>query len=139
MTTRRYAEATKVPVGQTQGEVKDLLRRAGADRLAIYEDNQGSAVAFEIRGRMYRLDVPRKTSKNPEQEERRMWRLTLLLVKAKLEAVREGATTIEREFLADALLPDKSKLGDWANEQLQVAYESGRMPEQLLLTSGGGK
>lgn len=133
MTPRRFAEDTKVPVGQTQGEVKDLLRKAGADRLAIYEDNKGSAVAFEIRGRMYRLDVPRKESKTPEQEERRMWRLTLLLVKAKLEAVREGATTIEREFLADTLMPDGSKLADWAGEQLAVAYQSGKMPAALLL------
>lgn len=137
MTARRYAEATKVPVGQTQGEVKDLLRRAGADRLMIYEDNKGSAVAFEIRGRMYRLDVPRHASKNPEQEERRMWRLTLLLVKAKLEAVREGVTTIEREFLADALLPDGGTMGKWADEQLTLTYEKGKMPPQLLLIHDG--
>lgn len=133
MAARRFAEDTKVPVGQSQGEVKDMLRKAGADRLAIYEDGKGSAVAFEIRGRMYRLDVPRKATKDPEQEERRMWRLTLLLVKAKLEAVREGATTIEREFLADAIPYDGRRMAEWAEPELQIAYQEGRMPKQLLL------
>lgn len=134
MTARRFAEATKVPVGQSQGEVKDMLRKAGADRLAIYEDDHSSAVAFSIRNRMYRLDIPRsKTAKDPVQEERRAWRLTLLLVKAKLEAVREGATTIEREFLSDVLLHDGSKMAEWAEEQLTIAYQAGQMPKQLLL------
>jgi hypothetical protein len=131
--TRRYAEDTDVPVGRSQDQVKDLLRKAGADRLAVYEDQGHVALAFGFTGRLYRLDVPRPAGKNAAQEERRAWRLLLLLVKAKLEAVREGATTIEREFLADTILYDGSKMGDWAEDQLRIAYEAGQMPTQLLI------
>lgn len=138
MTQRRYAEDTSVPVSRSQEEVKGLLRKAGAERLAVYEDEQRAAVAFGFRGRMYRLDVPRPgKGKSQAQEERRSWRLVLLVVKAKLEAVREGVTTIEREFLADTILYDGSKMGDWAAEQLAIAYQAGRMPDQLLLSHDG--
>ncbi|HJR83467.1 MAG TPA: hypothetical protein VJ775_06025 [Sphingomicrobium sp.] len=130
--TRRYAEDTDVPVGRSQDQVKDLLRKAGAERLAVYEDVTWAAVAFGFAGRLYRLDVPRPTGKSAAQEERRAWRLLLLLVKAKLEAVREGATTVEREFMADTLMPDGSKLADYAAPQLEAAYRSGVMPTLLI-------
>lgn len=131
---RRFAEDTDVPVGRSQGEVKDRLRAAGADQIAIFESSLTGAVAFTLAGRMYRLEVPRPTTaKNPDQEERRAWRLLLLLVKAKLEAVREGATTIEREFLADMLLPDGSTVHQRATAELAIAYEKGEMPTTLLL------
>ena len=57
----------------------------------------------------------------------------LLVMKAKLEAVREGATTVEREFLADMLMPDGSTVGEWTAEPLKLAYQNGVMPQQLLL------
>ena len=137
MTTRRFAEDTKVSVGKSQGEVKDLLRRAGAGKMAIYEDKAGSAVMFEIGAGMYRIMVPIPKAKTPavaEQEERRAWRLMLLLIKAKLEAVREGATTIEREFLSDRLLYDGTTVGQWAARELDEATKIGRMPTTFLLT-----
>jgi hypothetical protein len=104
---RRYAEDTSVPIDRTQAEVKDRLRKAGADQLAIYEGSGSSMVGFALAGRMYRLTVPLSANpKSAAQDEKRAWRLLLLLLKAKLEAVTEGATTIEREFLADMLLPN---------------------------------
>jgi hypothetical protein len=129
MTARRYAEDTQVPTGRTQGEIKDMLRKAGADRTAIYEGDDASAVAFTIRGRQYRMALKAPAGKTPAgktpaqraQDERRSWRLLLLLVKAKLEAVREGASTLEREFLADLVMPNGH------------AYETGQMPTTLLL------
>jgi hypothetical protein len=134
MMTRRFAEDTSVPAGRSQDEVKDRLRRCGADQIAIYESEAQSAVAFTAAGRMYRITVPRTAKpKDPRQDERRAWRLLLLLLKAKLEAIREGATTMEREFLADMLLPDGSTVYQRAQEQLAIAYERGSMPDQLLL------
>lgn len=131
---RRFAEDTSVPVGRSQDEVKDRLRRAGADRIAVYEDERSSAVAFTVQGRMYRITVPTTAeARDPRQDARRAWRLLLLLLKAKLEAVREGATTIEREFLADMLLPDGSTVYERAREELAIAYDGGSMPNRLLL------
>jgi hypothetical protein len=136
MAARRYAARTEVSSSQSQGEVKDMLKRAGSDRISIYEDPQTSAVAFAIHGRFYRITVPRVVKgkvANPAQEERVAWRLVVLLVKAKLEAVTQGATTFEREFLADMVTPDGSTVSEWIAEPLRLAYESGRMPDQLLL------
>lgn len=134
MTPRRFAEDTSVPVGRSQDEVKQRLRSVGADQIAIFESDAQSAVAFTAAGRMYRITVPRSAkTKGPRQDERRAWRLLLLLLKAKLEAIREGATTMEREFLADMLLPDGSTVYERAREQLAIAYEGGTMPNRLLL------
>jgi hypothetical protein len=129
-----YAARTQVPVAQSQGEVKAMLKKAGSDSVAIYEDATRSAVAFRMAGRYYRMEVPiRRKVGNAAQEERRAWRLLLLLVKAKLEAVREGATTFEREFLADMLTPDGKTVYEWTREPLKLAYDSGKMPDHLLL------
>lgn len=134
MTSRRFAEDTAVPVGRSQDEVKDRLRKAGADRIAVYESAATSAVAFTLEGRMCRITIPtRPDAKDPRQDERRAWRLLLLLLKAKLEAVREGATTIEREFLADMLLADGSTVSEWAEPQLAIAYRDGVMPQHLMI------
>jgi hypothetical protein len=136
--TRRFAEDTRVPVGRTLEEVKAQLRRAGADNIAVFEGVAKSAVGFTAEGRMYRIDVPvRANVPNPEQEQRRAWRLMLLLIKAKLEAVREGATTIEREFFADMLMPNGQTLHQAATPELAIAYDKGVMPERLLLGGPG--
>lgn len=135
MTARRFAEDTKVPTSQSQDAVKKLLKVAGSDQIAVYEAADKSAVAFRIDGRFYRITVPvvAGTKIGADQEERRAWRLLLLLIKAKLEAVREGATTIEREFLADMLMPDGSTVAEWTAQPLALAYDKGEMPGQLLL------
>lgn len=131
--SRRFAEDTDVSVDRSAAEVKKRLRAAGADTVAIYEAAERSAVAFTAAGRMYRITVPIKLDvRNAAQEERRAWRLLLLLVKSKLEAVREGATTIEREFLADMLLGDGSTVHQRAAEEIRLAYESGEVPRLLL-------
>lgn len=134
--TRRFAEDTTVTVARSQEAVKGLLKSAGSDQIAVYEAAEQSAVAFRVTGRFYRITVPVKVkSRNPQQEERRAWRLLLLLIKSKLEAVREGATTIEREFLADMLMPDGQTVGEWTAEPLKLAYQGGVTP-QLLLPGG---
>lgn len=135
MTARRFAEDTSVPVGRTQDEAKERLRKAGADQLAVYESDERSSLAFRLSGRLYRLTVPHQpNAKDRRQDDRRAWRLLLLLLKAKLEAVREGASTIEREFLADMLLGDGSTVSEKIGPELQLAYETGQTPQTLLLT-----
>lgn len=132
--TRRFAEDTAVSVSQTQGEIKARLRTAGADQIAVFESDDRSAVAFRIGSAMYRITVPTDPkAKNVAQDARRAWRLLGLLMKSKLEAVREGATTVEREFLADMLLYDGQTLSERLGPELQLAHAEGRMPAKLLL------
>jgi hypothetical protein len=138
MTNRRYAEDTKVPVSQSTAEVKDLLKRAGSVQTAIIENEAATLVLFVLGGRQYRLTVPlRADATNPAQEERRGWRLMLLLIKAKCEAIREGVSTVEREFMADVVMPNGQTFAEYAEPTLRLAYEKGSMPSQLLLGGPG--
>ena len=51
-------------------------------------------------------DRQRWVAARVEQGAREVWRRLLLVVKAKLELVAEGGSSVEREFLADMMLPD---------------------------------
>jgi hypothetical protein len=52
-------------------------------------------------------------------------------VRAKLEAVQSGITTLEREFLSDIVMPNNQTVSQWLAPQLDAAYQSGRMPPLL--------
>jgi hypothetical protein len=79
------------------------------------------------------LRSPAEAEKAWEQAGRQRWRALALVIKAKLEAVAAGITTIEDEFLAHTVLPDGSTVGQFMKPQLAVAYEQGSMPTTLLL------
>lgn len=66
-----------------------------------------------------------------EQACRARWRALYLIIKAKLEAVEAGISTVEREFLYDIVLPDGRTAGEWMVPQITEAYETGRMPDML--------
>jgi hypothetical protein len=60
------------------------------------------------------------------------WRALALVIKAKLEAVAAGITTVEQEFLAHIVLPDgHTTVGTWMAPQLAAAYDAGTMPALL--------
>lgn len=61
-----------------------------------------------------------------EQSAREVWRRLLLVVKAKLELVAEGGSSVEREFLADMLLPDGRTVGYALESQISEAYATGK-------------
>jgi hypothetical protein len=143
-----YASTTTVPVHRTRSELETVLTRFGADQFGYGHDDSRWMVAFRVHGRSVRMTLPRPTAseaaiaKTPtgnrrspaqitaqiEQEERRRWRALLLVVKAKLTAVSDGISTVEREFMSDMLLPDGRTMGEWIEPQLAVAYQSGSMP-----------
>ncbi|EGF96798.1 hypothetical protein BDIM_06060 [Brevundimonas diminuta ATCC 11568] len=79
------------------------------------------------------LRSPAEAEKAWEQAGRQRWRALALVIKAKLEAVAAGITTIEDEFLAHTVLPDGSTVGQFMKPQLAIAYEQGSMPTTLLL------
>lgn len=67
-----------------------------------------------------------------DAEERRLWRATLLLLKAKFEGAAAGLTTLEREFFADTVLPDQRRVFEAARSTVAEAYSTGKLP------AGGG-
>jgi|AACY02.16.fsa_nt_gi hypothetical protein len=52
-------------------------------------------------------------------------------IKAKLEAVEAGIVTFEEEFLPQTVLPDGSRVNEWAQPQMEQAYLEGKMPPLL--------
>lgn len=70
------------------------------------------------------------------QFERSAWRRLLLVVKAKLELVRDADSSVEREFLADILLPSGATVHEELGPQLEDSYRTGAMPP--LLPAAGG-
>lgn len=146
-----YAEGTTVPIEKSEAELKTLLRKAKADRIITgQDDRQGLAVvSFELAGRIVRLQMKIPTrdhlAKTPPQhwarltfkqrhewlakkqdlEERRIWRVMLLVTKSKLELIAEGASTVEREFLADIVLPGGQTVHEAITGRIDEAYTSG--------------
>jgi hypothetical protein len=133
--TRRYAEGTKVPVAQSEAEVKTMLKAMGSDRIAVLEEEGTSSIFFQIGTTSYKISTPplRQDVRNQDAEHRRVWRSLVLLVKAKKTAITEGITTVEREFLSDVVMPDGSTLIEHAPTMIESAYNEGG-PPRLQLT-----
>lgn len=134
---RRFAEATKVPIGKTKAEIEELLRKHGAKQTLSGTDTESGNLlcGFTMDGRQVRMTAVTSNGKgSAEQRERQAWRALLLLVKGKLEIIAMGYTTFENEFLANLVLPNGQTVADDVVPKIAKAYESGKMPN--LLPSG---
>lgn len=148
----RYASDTAVSVEKSRMEIERTLQRYGADAFAYFSEANRAMVAFRMADRQIKfvLTLPEKSLREFthhsrgmrtadaalaawEQACRQRWRALALVIKAKLEAVAAGITTVEDEFLAHTVLPDGSTVGEWARPQLDEAYRIGAMPTALLL------
>lgn len=139
----RFAEHTRVPTSQSRVEIERVLTRYGAKQfVAGWDSTQrmalvGFAVTVNGTSRQVRMRLPLpdpkkfRSQQHAEQAERSAWRALLLVIKAKLEAVDSGISTIEREFLADIILPNGQTVGEWTGPQIDVAYQTGAMPPLL--------
>lgn len=133
--SKPYAENTKVPVSQSQAEVKEMLRKLGADRMMVFESADENFVVFEIPNQDGSSIAFKLTQKVPdgkgsvEQRERAAWRAVGLLIKAKKVAIEQGITTIEKEFMADTVMPDGSTLIDHYQGIVDHNYTDG--PPQI--------
>lgn len=73
-----------------------------------------------------------------DQAKRERWRGLVLLLKAKLEAIDIGMSTVEREFLSDIFLPDGRTIHEALEAPLAAAYATGNMPPLLGAGLAGG-
>lgn len=156
-----YAKNTTVPVDKTRSEIEKTLVRYGASGFMYGWDGGRAVVAFQMNGRRVRmtLQLPdtndrefmyakvNQTSygrrRTPKQQEaaweqacRQKWRALLLVIKAKLEAVEAGITTLDDEFLSGVMLPDGRTVGEWARPQIELVYLTGQMPPLLPASAG---
>jgi hypothetical protein len=145
----RYAENTEVPSDRSRNEIEATLRRYGATAFGYAWEPGTAAIMFEISSRRvrFRLPMPDPNARQfthtearglrrseaardaaYEQAVRQSWRALALVIKAKLEAVAAGITSIEEEFMASTVLPSGSTVGEWALPQIEAAYRSNTMP-----------
>ena len=124
-----YAARTRVPISRTKTDVEELLVKHGETGFAYATEGDRSLVAFSMSDRrvqimlmMPPIDDYARTPRNAgrmaasqhsawEQACRQRWRALLLIIRAKLEAVESGITTLESEFLANIVLPDGRTVG----------------------------
>lgn len=140
-----YATGTPVPPERTRLDIERELMKRGASQFGYNHDQGGrrSVVAFTLKGLQVHMTLtqpdpaehrftrtptgkPRSTTAALDaydQEVRRRWRALLLVVKAKLVAVDEGITTLEREFLADVVLAN----GRTVIEDVQPAIDHAKV------------
>ena len=155
----RYAENTTVSVEKSKAEIEKTLQRYGADQFISGWDRSKAMIGFTMSGRQikFTLPLPDKTDsefketptgkdrseaaalKEWEKACRQRWRALALVIKAKLEAVEVGITTIEEEFMAHIMLPDGSTVGEFISPQIQLAYEKRTMPNLLPWGEGSGQ
>jgi hypothetical protein len=154
--TGRYAKTTDVGVDRSRAEIEAVLRKYGADAFGYTVDGAKATIGFRLKERYFRFNLslpdPKRADfhtyqqgsktwrradgvpeKMWEQECRSLWRALLLVIKAKLEAVAVGITTLEDEFMAAMVLPNAETVGEWMKPQLEEAYRIGAMPKHLML------
>lgn len=152
----RYAASTEVSSDRSRSEIERTLKRYGATAFAYAWEGQTATIAFKLTDRQIRFRLPlpdpaaneftltptgRERSATAaeeayEQAVRQRWRALALVIKAKLEAVEAGISTVEREFLDAVMLPDGRTVGEWIGPQLGAVYARGEMP--ALMPGGSG-
>ncbi|MBO9665941.1 MAG: hypothetical protein J7501_03940 [Bdellovibrio sp.] len=139
-----YAEKTKVPVDRSQAEIRKILSKHGASGFAFAEQVEKALVQFDIEGRRIRFFLPlavKGQTQNKkryimgqnevDQTNRSKWRGLALAIKAKLECVESGITTLEQEFMAHIALPNGQTVGDLVLPEIAKSYQEKAMPSLL--------
>jgi hypothetical protein len=156
-----YATSTSVSVEKSEGEIKALLRRYGADQIGTAESADKAMVTFSMRSRVIRFVLPLPDKASPafarspggkkvlspearlrswEQACRSRWRALLLSVKAKLESVEIGISQFEEEFLAHIVDPATNRtVGEDIVPQIAMRYQQKGSPVCLIGFKGGGE
>jgi hypothetical protein len=155
----KFAENTTVSTEASRMEIERTLRRYQADAFAYATEGRKATILFRLRGRHIRfaMTLPDREDKSFteysqgrsvfrraeseidkrwEQACRQKWRALALVIKAKLEAVAAGITSVEDEFLAATVLPSGQTVGEWAAPEIEEAYRIGKMPRSLLQLEG---
>lgn len=131
-----YAQKTDVPIDRSKAQIEDVLRRHGSEGFGYMTHGGKAQVVFQFQKIPFRIELkmpelaefeqtPRGRSRRGqaiereyEQACRSKWRALLLVIKAKLEAVEQGISTIEHEFAADIVIEGGKTLGQVLDKQI---------------------
>ena len=147
-----YAQNTSVSVEKSKAEIEQTLQKYGAVEFVSGWNQEKAYIGFKMNGRFIKMIIPlpdknsrefthtpgkdkRRTSeqaiKEWEQACRERWRALNLMIKAKLVYIETGARSFDEEFMADIVLPDGQTTGEFMMPQIQIAYETGKVPGLL--------
>lgn len=142
-----YAEKTSVSVVKTKADIEELIQKAGAEQFVSGYKEDMAVIGFSLADRQIRFILPlpdkqdktfwytperrtKRTEKQAyearEQTCRSKWRALYLIIKAKLEAVSSGISTVERELFYDIVLPDGKTVGELCRHRLKLLMKLGR-------------
>jgi len=149
-----YAEKTSVAVSKSIAEIVALVKAAGADRVAQFEEPERFQIQFAIADRHVRFQVglPRlgempvrdgrgaalsakQRVARMEQAHRQKARALLLVIKAKLESVESGVETFEQAFLPNVVMADGATVYERIAAPIAEEYQTGA-PRVMLLGRG---
>lgn len=141
-TVRRYAQGTTVSVATSRGEISGILTKHGVETQAWGTRPQGDLLQFELGGHTFRFTIDKPGVEGAQQaflanggsewgwqhqadqdqwamkEWMRRWRAHVLLIKAKLEFIDSGDTTLEREFMPYMVVNGGQRtLGEWLESE----------------------
>jgi hypothetical protein len=143
-----YAAKTDVPVSRSRDEIEKTLSRFGASAFGYMASHEGQvAITFEVnRIRvLMRMQLPSRDEfrhdsrgklrtdsaieRDWEQACRQRWRSLANGVKAKLALIDDGISTVEREFLADIVVPSTGlTYGEMAIPGIAEVYQHHQLP-----------
>lgn len=139
-----YAANTSVPISRSQDEIKRILTNYGATSFMFGESPEAAMMAFELKGRRIKFILPTLIfgkamnkkriflgREQVDKENRRRWRCLVIAIKAKLECVESGITTLEQEFMAQIVLPNGSTIHQAIHQQIAESYRTQEMPPLL--------
>lgn len=155
-----YAKGTKTSIENSEQQIKTMLRKAGADAVAMFEERTRAVIGFHLNGLAIQFRLPLPAKDDPKflykpvfgrvgdtlhpkatqealwvQACRERWRALHLCIKAKLEAVEQNIETFEEAFLSHIQTPDGRTVGDQVIPELK-AQLAGKPPRALLPPPG---
>ena len=151
----RYATETTVPIERSKAEIESMVSRYGASEYVSGWKATAHWIGFRLNDLLIRFVLPipnqgerrfthrvvrKQTVKATEQQAERAWeqecrsrwRALSLVVRAKLEAVECGISTLEKEFMAFIVVPGTdATLGEYVTERVLPDIKAGRNPLAL--------
>jgi len=132
MSPKRYAEGTQVSVESSRGEITGILAKHGVVSMMWGTEPMGDVLQFSLQGKSFRFVIAKPRPEEVRerdggqytypgnidwvaktaQEWKRRWRAHVLLLKAKLEFIEGGDTTLEKEFMPYMLTSDGRTIGE---------------------------
>lgn len=143
----KFAPKTTVSHIKTRGQIEKEIEKYGCKGFQYYDGATEQHVGFEIEDRKVAFELPipdpqdeefthtatgiKRTAKQAlcawEQIRRQRWRALLLSIKAKLEAIDCGISTVHEQFLGETVLPNGQTVNQCILPTITHACETGQM------------